>query len=95
MRRRGPSPRAGVAAATTATLVTQPFDVVKTAVQVDQTGTLAFRSAVAAVGQTHGLRGFFRGTAARVARKAIMTASTWTLYEEARRLLVARPKTPR
>ena len=52
--------RAGLSAAVLATMVTQPFDVIKTHVQVDPTGRSSFRSAIVAIGQVPRLAGFGR-----------------------------------
>jgi len=74
----------------TATLTTQPFDVIKTRVQVQPAKYPSFSRAVALIWSEQGLPGYFRGVMPRIVRKSLMTASTWTIYEE----LLRRVNTP-
>ncbi|KAJ1976309.1 hypothetical protein H4R34_004029 [Dimargaris verticillata] len=73
---------AGLLAGVTATLLTQPFDMVKTRMQLKpETYQTAWQSARLIV-KNDGPLGFFRGAALRVARKAVSTSISWTIYEE-------------
>lgn len=72
---------AGLGAGFTATLVTNPFDVMRTRMQLQpgvypnfwRTGMIMFRK--------DGVRSFLDGVALRIARKSISSAFTWSLYE--------------
>lgn len=72
----------GVVAAGLATTITNPFDAVKTRLQLmpKKYGNMvkAGRTMIA----EDGLQSFFDGLGLRVARKAISSALAWTLYEE-------------
>ncbi|EMD34743.1 hypothetical protein CERSUDRAFT_107352 [Gelatoporia subvermispora B] len=72
----------GMVAGTVATLATNPFDIVKTKVQVDrehryqgliQTASLIWRQ--------RGISGFFDGAALRMTRKPLSQAIGWAVYE--------------
>lgn len=72
----------GALAAMTATAITNPFDTIKTRLQLMparygnmlQAGTMLYR--------TEGVKSFFDGLALRMVRKAISSALAWTVYEE-------------
>ncbi|KIW06940.1 uncharacterized protein PV09_02601 [Verruconis gallopava] len=72
----------GVIAAGTATAITNPFDAIKTRLQLkpQRYGNM-FRAAKMMV-QEGGLRSLFDGLALRMARKAMSSALAWTVYEE-------------
>ncbi|ORZ33829.1 mitochondrial carrier domain-containing protein [Catenaria anguillulae PL171] len=74
---------AGVMAGTLATAVTQPFDLVKTRVQVDPRQYPNSLVATRKVFATEGLSGFFKGMTPRLLRKPLHAAITWTVYEKA------------
>ncbi|KAI9221354.1 mitochondrial carrier domain-containing protein [Blastocladiella britannica] len=71
----------GVAAGTLATCVTQPFDLLRTRVQLSPqqypNSLVAARKVLAA----EGVRGFFSGMVPRLVRKPLHAAITWTVYE--------------
>jgi len=76
---------AALAAGALASLATQPADILKTRTQMARAAAAAdvapprtLRGIVAA----QGLRGLFIGAAARLAKRALSTAMTWSLYEE-------------
>jgi solute carrier family 25 protein 38 len=94
---------AGALAAAAATAATNPFDVVKTRVQLSDAlpssagaGTAAARrtNGMAAVAlrvvRDEGWRRLFDGLALRVTRKALSSALAWTVYEELVRRAEAR-----
>lgn len=72
----------GVAAACLGTTVTNPFDAIKTRIQLmpDQYGNML--QAAKKMLAEEGTRSFFDGLGIRIARKAISSALAWTVYEE-------------
>ena len=72
----------GVLAAVTATALTNPFDAIKTRLQIApgryrnmvQAGRMMLRD--------EGIRSMFSGLSLRIGRKAVSSALTWTVYEE-------------
>lgn len=71
-----------ILAAVLATAVTNPFDAVKTRVQLfPQQYTNAIQTAVL-MAKEEGWRVFFDGLGIRMARKAASSALAWTIYEE-------------
>jgi len=73
-----------------ACVITHPFDVVKTLVQVHPQ---RYETTLGAWSQTfaeRGVLGFYKGFSARLARKSAMGGITWTLYEQ----IVARLSSP-
>ncbi|KAI9598364.1 mitochondrial carrier domain-containing protein [Syncephalis fuscata] len=72
----------GMAAGLLATTITQPFDLVKTRVQVQPDVYRNAWSATQLILQQEGWRGFFDGLILRISRKAVSSALTWTVYEE-------------
>jgi solute carrier family 25, member 38 len=91
---------AGALAAAAATAATNPFDVVKTRVQLsDASSSSPSRGARKANGMAavalrvvrdEGWRRLFDGLALRVTRKALSSALAWTVYEELVRRAEAR-----
>ena len=72
----------GVLAAGLATAITNPFDAVKTRLQLmpEKYGNLV--KASQQMVREDGFRSFFDGLGLRIGRKAISSAMAWTLYEE-------------
>lgn len=72
----------GVAAACCATTITNPFDAIKTRLQLmpGQYGNMI--KAGQRMVKEDGFRSLFDGLGLRIGRKAISSALTWTLYEE-------------
>lgn len=72
----------GVLAAVSATTVTNPFDAIKTRLQIapGKYGNM-FRAANMML-QEEGIRSMFKGLTMRIGRKALSSAFTWTVYEE-------------
>jgi hypothetical protein len=72
----------GIAAAGLGTTVTNPFDAIKTRLQLmpDRYGNMvqAARKMLA----EEGMRSLFDGLGIRIARKAVSSALAWTVYEE-------------
>ncbi|WWD19230.1 hypothetical protein CI109_103688 [Kwoniella shandongensis] len=71
----------GIMAATLATVLTSPADVLKTRMQVNPTEHPTIRKAITRVIQERGATGFFSGTSLRISRKAASAAIGWTVYE--------------
>ena len=88
----------GVAAGITATTVTNPFDAVKTRLQLlpQKYGNMV--KATRLMLQQDGLKSFFDGLGLRMGRKAVSSALAWTVYEEligrAERLVVQTEERP-
>jgi len=73
----------GVGAGCLASLVTQPADVVKTKMQLGGGGVGGIRKASQTIYSAQGLGGFMVGLGPRMARRSIMAALAWTVYERA------------
>ena len=78
-------------AAGVATVLTQPADVIRTRMQIGgmppgvgawAAGTVLVRALLEVVAR-EGPRALFVGGSARIAKRALSTALTWTLFEEA------------
>ncbi|KAF1956059.1 mitochondrial carrier [Byssothecium circinans] len=72
----------GVAAAGLATTVTNPFDAIKTRIQLMPDAYSNTVQAAKKMLVEDGLRSFFGGLGIRIARKAVSSALAWTVYEE-------------
>lgn len=72
----------GLLAGGVSTVVTQPFDLVKTRVQLDSKKYPGMISAFRTVIWEEGVRGLFTGASVRLFRKTLSSAVTWTIYEE-------------
>lgn len=72
----------GVLAASTATAITNPFDAVKTRLQLMPAKYGNMLRATRLMMREDGIRAFFDGLAIRMARKAVSSALAWTVYEE-------------
>lgn len=72
----------GLVAAGLGTALTNPFDAIKTRIQLlpDRYGNMA--QAVRVMVGEEGVRSLFDGLGLRIARKALSSALAWTLYEE-------------
>lgn len=77
----------GCAAGSLASLLTHPADVIKTRVQIErhvtQRGTLL--QIVPTLYREAGILGFYRGFAPRVARRTLVSATAWLVYEEVKK----------
>lgn len=72
----------GVVAGLAASMVTQPFDVVKTKMQLYPHQFTSFPQAVWYVNKKYGPTGYFKGLVPRMLRRTLMAAMAWTLYEQ-------------
>lgn len=72
----------GVLAGLAASAVTQPFDVVKTKMQLYPHKFTSFPQAVWDVNQRYGPQGYFKGLVPRMVRRTLMAAMAWTVYEQ-------------
>lgn len=72
----------GVFAACLATTITNPFDTIKTRLQLMPDRYRTMLMAGPQLVREGGLRSLFDGLGLRIGRKAISSAMTWTLYEE-------------
>ncbi|KAJ5440971.1 Mitochondrial substrate/solute carrier [Penicillium cf. griseofulvum] len=72
----------GAAAAGMATAITNPFDAVKTRLQLMPTKYKNMVHATRLMIHEDGMRSLFGGLGLRMARKAISSALAWTVYEE-------------
>ncbi|KAI7870237.1 mitochondrial carrier domain-containing protein [Spinellus fusiger] len=72
----------GVAAGATATCVTQPFDMLKTRMQLKPFIYKNLVQSAKKVFMEEGIIGFFDGISVRLIRKPLNSAISWTIYEE-------------
>ncbi|PAV20572.1 mitochondrial carrier [Pyrrhoderma noxium] len=64
------------------TMITHPFDVIKTKVQVRQEDRYhGFKRTVSTIWKQRGMLGFFDGVSLRVSRKVLSSAIGWAVYE--------------
>lgn len=75
----------GISAGCLASLVTQPADVVKTKMQLNNNNSKGggIRMAATEIWQQQGMAGFTRGLGPRMMRRSMMAALAWTVYERA------------
>lgn len=69
-------------AGTLATLLTHPFDVVKTRMQLDPALNKRFINTFTQVAKKDGFFGFLSGIGPRLARKPLQSMITWIVFEE-------------
>lgn len=72
----------GIIAGFAATVITHPFDVLKTRIQLEPLKYRNFFQAGKHIWNTTGIHGFFRGIIPRLLRKSLSSAIAWTFYEE-------------
>ncbi|CAL4095438.1 unnamed protein product [Meganyctiphanes norvegica] len=72
----------GVIAGILASLVTQPFDVVKTKMQLYPDKFKSFPESTLMVYKKYGPAGYFKGLVPRMVRRTLMAAMAWTVYEK-------------
>ncbi|EMD01236.1 hypothetical protein BAUCODRAFT_144787 [Baudoinia panamericana UAMH 10762] len=72
----------GVVAAVLATTMTNPFDAIKTRLQIAPARYGNMIKAAGLMLRYEGVRSFFSGLSMRIGRKALSSAFTWTVYEE-------------
>ncbi|KAL2918863.1 hypothetical protein HK105_201697 [Polyrhizophydium stewartii] len=81
---------AGFMGGLSATLATQPFDMVKTRMQLKPAEYRGLVRSFAKIAASEGMRGFFAGMLPRLVRKPLSSAISWTVYEEVMRWFGAR-----
>lgn len=72
----------GVMAAVSATTLTNPFDAIKTRLQIAPGRYGNMFKAASLMLREEGFKSLFSGLSMRIGRKAISSAFTWTVYEE-------------
>jgi solute carrier family 25 protein 38 len=72
----------GVAAAGLGTTITNPFDAIKTRLQLMPAKYINMVQAAKMMLREEGVRSLFDGLGIRIARKAMSSALAWTVYEE-------------
>jgi len=72
----------GVIAAVSATTLTNPFDAIKTRLQIAPGKYGNMVRAASMMLREEGIRSMFSGLSMRIGRKALSSAFTWTVYEE-------------
>ncbi|RKF60209.1 Mitochondrial glycine transporter [Erysiphe neolycopersici] len=80
----------GMVAAGLATGLTNPFDAIKTRIQLQPNAYPNVFYAAGKMMQEEGPKTFFNGLSLRMARKALSSALAWTLYEEVIRRVASR-----
>ncbi|GAU91906.1 hypothetical protein RvY_04073-2 [Ramazzottius varieornatus] len=79
---------AGLAAGLLASIVTHPFDVIKTQIQLtSDPRQRRLLTSARSIWARNGMRGYFAGLFPRIARRTLMTATSWTVYEQAKQRL--------
>ncbi|EGF76792.1 hypothetical protein BATDEDRAFT_14698 [Batrachochytrium dendrobatidis JAM81] len=78
---------AGMLSGFSATLLTQPFDMMKTRMQLKPLEYPSLLQSFAKISAAEGMTGFFSGIVPRLIRKSLGSAISWTLYEEVVRQL--------
>lgn len=73
---------AGITAGFLATLITQPFDMIKTRIQLQPSIYTSLISSTQKIIQSESIFSLFRGVGPRLLRKSLSSAITWTIYEE-------------
>ncbi|KAF2354811.1 Solute carrier family 25 member 38 [Trinorchestia longiramus] len=71
----------GVISGLLASTITQPFDVVKTKMQLYPDKFNSLLGVVMYVQRKYGYRGYFKGLVPRMLRRTLMAAMAWTVYE--------------
>lgn len=74
----------GLVSGLAATILTHPIDTIKTRLQLPHESSqrsISILPAVRRLYREEGVRGFFRGYAPRMMKRAVSTAITWTLFE--------------
>jgi len=71
----------GVLAGLLAAAFTQPFDVIKTKVQLYPNKFSSLLDVIQFVHRKYGFQGYFKGLAPRLMRRTLMAAMAWTVYE--------------
>lgn len=72
----------GIMAAVTATTMTNPFDAIKTRIQIAPAKYRNMVQGAKIMLRDEGFRSMFSGLSLRLGRKAVSSALTWTVYEE-------------
>lgn len=72
---------AAFCASTLGTIITHPFDVVRTHMQLDESKKLSTRQAVSMVLSTRTWRGLFSGVNVKLVKRAVTYSIMWPLYE--------------
>lgn len=72
----------GVLSGVMASVLTQPFDVIKTRMQVNPQGYPTLYHTLHTTLRDMGVRGLFTGFMPRATRRTLMAAFTWAFYEE-------------
>lgn len=75
----------GITAGLAASVTTQPFDVVKTRMQLKPSDYQSFRTTLVELLSDGKIRELFSGLAPRATRRTLMAAFTWAFYEEVRK----------
>ena len=78
----------GILAGTFATILTHPFDVIKTRMQLDPIVNKGFFKTLMTIATKDGLVGFLSGIGPRLARKPLQSMLTWIVYEEVLKLTI-------
>ena len=72
----------GVVSGVMASVITQPFDVIKTRMQVKPKTYPTLSATLLVTIKDMGLKGLFTGFVPRATRRTLMAAFTWAFYEE-------------
>ncbi|XP_063682058.1 mitochondrial glycine transporter-like [Bolinopsis microptera] len=77
----------GLAAGSLSSLITHPADVIKTRVQLQNnlTQRVGLNKIIPALYKEAGISGFYSGFAPRLARRTLVSATAWLVYEEVKK----------
>ena len=71
----------GLSAGLFASLATQPFDVIKTKMQLQSSTYKNILAASIIIFKSKGINGFFAGATPRIMRRSLMSAISWTFFD--------------
>ncbi len=72
----------GVVSGLMASVITQPFDVIKTRMQVNPRSYPTLPATLLVTVKDMGVKGLFTGFVPRATRRTLMASFTWAFYEE-------------
>lgn len=71
----------GLGSGVAASILTQPFDVLKTKMQLRTSSSENIITSSASMLKTGGFKSFFAGTTPRILRRSLMSAFSWTIFD--------------
>ncbi len=81
----------GAFSATLASLLTHPFDMIKTRMQLNS-NSVGLITTCKTIIESDGIRGFMKGIHVRILRKGASSGITWAVYEEVMKQVISNSK---